>query len=188
MLHHTSGKDGYDMYQGYDYLFKMLLIGDSGVGKSSLLLRFTDNTFVESFVATIGVDFKIKTMTIDGATVKLQIWDTAGQERFRTITSTYYRGSHGIIVVFDITNPTSFQNIQKWLLEIERNANQDVSRLLVGNKVDKESERKVSYEEAKALAEQVGLTYAESSAKDCTNVTEIFEKMGQDIKQRLHPY
>jgi len=168
----------------YDYLFKLLLIGDSGVGKSSLLLRFADNTFTESFISTIGVDFKIRTLDIDGSTVKLQIWDTAGQERFRTITSSYYRGAHGIIVVYDVTNPETFNNVQKWLQEIERYACETVHKLLVGNKCDLVSEKKVSTDDAREFADQLNLVFLEASAKDSTNVEEAFSKMARAIKEK----
>eukprot|EP01129_Flabellula_baltica_P002325 TRINITY_DN12144_c0_g1_i1.p1 TRINITY_DN12144_c0_g1~~TRINITY_DN12144_c0_g1_i1.p1 ORF type:complete len:222 (-),score=47.02 TRINITY_DN12144_c0_g1_i1:6-617(-) len=169
----------------YDFLFKLLLIGDSGVGKSSLLLRFSDNTFSDSFISTIGVDFKIRTMDVDGTQVKLQIWDTAGQERFRTITSSYYRGAHGIIVVYDVTNPDSFANVRKWLQEINRYSSEDVTKILVGNKCDLVSERKVSYEDAKELADELGLTFLETSAKNATNVDESFHHTARAIKQLL---
>lgn len=122
------------MNPDYDYLFKILLIGNSGVGKSSLLLRFADDTFTDNFMPTIGVDFKIRTLEVDGRTIKLQIWDTAGQERFKTITSSYYKGAHGIIVVYDITDKESFKNIDTWMTEVEKHASDNVSRILVGNK------------------------------------------------------
>merc|ERR1711965_386176 len=114
-------------HQEYDYLFKLLLIGDSGVGKSCLLLRFADDTYTETYISTIGVDFKIRTVEIDQKVIKLQIWDTAGQERFRTITSSYYRGAHGIIVVYDVTDEESFTAVERWMTEIERFAGPDVN-------------------------------------------------------------
>jgi len=129
------------MNADYDYLFKLLLIGDSGVGKSCLLLRFSDDTYTDSYISTIGVDFKIRTIELDGKTIKLQIWDTAGQERFRTITSSYYRGAHGIIVVYDCTDLESFNNVKQWLEEIDRYACENVNKLLVGNKCDLTSKK-----------------------------------------------
>lgn len=140
----------------YDYLFKLLLIGDSGVGKSCLLLRFADDTYTESYISTIGVDFKIRTIELDGKTIKLQIWDTAGQERFRTITSSYYRGAHGIIVVYDVTDLDSFNNVKQWLHEIDRYACDNVNKLLVGNKCDMSARKVVDYNTAKEFAEQLG--------------------------------
>eukprot|EP00923_Selenidium_pygospionis_P034802 GHVN01060536.1.p1 GENE.GHVN01060536.1~~GHVN01060536.1.p1 ORF type:complete len:147 (+),score=14.68 GHVN01060536.1:81-521(+) len=125
----------------YNYLFKLLLIGDSGVGKSCLLLRFADDVYTASFIATIGVDFKIRTIEQDGKIIKLQIWDTAGQERFRTITSSYYRGAHGIIIVYDVTDRESFNNVKIWMQEIDKYAMESVNKLLVGNKSDLSSKR-----------------------------------------------
>lgn len=166
-----AAKLGNTMNSEYDYLFKLLLIGDSGVGKSCLLLRFADDTYTESYISTIGVDFKIRTIELEGKTIKLQIWDTAGQERFRTITSSYYRGAHGIIVVFDVTDQESFNNVKQWLHEIDRYACQNVKKLLVGNKCDLASKRAVSTETAKELADSLGIQYLETSAKNSTNVS-----------------
>ena len=158
----------------YDFLFKLLLIGDSGVGKSCLLLRFADDTYTESYISTIGVDFKIRTIELDGKTIKLQVWDTAGQERFRTITSSYYRGAHGIIVVFDVTDQESFNNVKQWLQEIDRYACENVDKLLVGNKCDLTDKKVVGYTSAKAYADQLGISFLETSAKNATNVEQVF--------------
>ena len=171
------------MNSEYDYLFKLLLIGDSGVGKSCLLLRFADDTYTESYISTIGVDFKIRTIELDGKTIKLQIWDTAGQERFRTITSSYYRGAHGIIVVFDVTDQESFNNVKQWLHEIDRYACANVKKLLVGNKCDLASKRAVPTEQAQEFADSLGIQYLETSAKNSTNVEKAFTTMAGQIRK-----
>ncbi|XP_037337416.1 ras-related protein Rab-35b isoform X2 [Pungitius pungitius] len=151
------------MARDYDYLFKLLIIGDSGVGKSSLLLRFADNTFSGSYITTIGVDFKIRTVEINGEKVKLQIWDTAGQERFRTITSTYYRGTHGVIVVYDVTSAESFVNVKRWLHEINQNCD-DVCRILdvqLHHGAGPESQEGGARQAAAAATERRGQTHPE---------------------------
>jgi len=169
----------------YDYLFKLLLIGDSGVGKSCLLLRFADDTYTESYISTIGVDFKIRTIELNGKTIKLQIWDTAGQERFRTITSSYYRGAHGIIVVYDITDQVSFNNVKQWLQEIDRYACENVNKLLVGNKSDLTNKRVVDHNTSKEFADSLGIPFLETSAKNATNVEQAFMTMAGEIKNRM---
>ncbi|XP_041918756.1 ras-related protein ORAB-1 [Alosa pseudoharengus] len=169
----------------YDYLFKLLLIGDSGVGKSCLLLRFADDTYTESYISTIGVDFKIRTIEMDGKTVKLQIWDTAGQERFRTITSSYYRGAHGIIIVYDVTDQESFNNVKQWLEEIDRYACENVSKLLVGNKCDLVSRKVVDFSSAKEFATSLKIQILETSAKNASNVEKAFLTMASEIQKRV---
>ncbi|KAK9447183.1 ras-domain-containing protein [Limtongia smithiae] len=169
----------------YDYLFKLLLIGNSGVGKSCLLLRFADDTYTESYISTIGVDFKIRTIELDGKTVKLQIWDTAGQERFRTITASYYRGAHGIIIVYDVTDQESFTNVKQWLQEIDRYATEGVNKLIVGNKSDMVDKRVVEYAAAKEFADGLGIPFLETSAKSATNVEQAFLTMARQIKERM---
>lgn len=170
----------------YDYLFKLVLIGDSGVGKSCLLLRFADDAFTESYISTIGVDFRFRTVKMDKKTVKLQIWDTAGQERFRTITSAYYRGADGIIMVFDVTSMESFDHVNDWLKEVNRYAAEGTVKLLVGNKCDRTADRVVTEEQAQSFAEELGIPYIETSAKSAKNVEEAFLTMaGELIRQRL---
>jgi len=165
----------------YDYLIKLLMIGDSGVGKSCLLLRFSDDSFTTSFITTIGIDFKIKTVEIDGKRVKLQIWDTAGQERFRTITTAYYRGAMGILLVYDITDEQSFLNIRNWIRNIEQHASDSVQKVLIGNKCDMVDDRVITNDRGKELADEYGIKFFETSAKTDTNVKESFISIATDI-------
>ena len=169
----------------YDHLFKLLLIGDSGVGKSSLILRFADDTFNGSFISTIGVDFKVKTVDVGGTKIKMQIWDTAGQERFRTIVSTYYRGAHGIIVVYDVTDKESFLKIQHWLKEIDNYGTDKVSKLIVGNKSDLTERRVVTFESAKEFADQLGIQVIETSARSKAHVEDVFLVMAETILEKI---
>jgi len=157
----------------YDHLFKLLIIGDSGVGKSSLLVRFADDCFSGNYITTIGVDFKIRTIEIQGERVKLQIWDTAGQERFRTITATYYRGTHGVVIVYDVCAGDSFANVKRWLQEIDQNC-EVVNRILVGNKNDDPSRKVVLTEDAQRYADSMGIQLFETSAKNNVNVEQMF--------------
>lgn len=167
------------------YLIKLLVIGDSGVGKSCILSRFVDDTFSPSFVTTIGIDFKIKTMEIDGKYYKLQIWDTAGQERFRTITNAYYRGAMGIILVYDVTNTKSFQNVRQWIHNIDQNTDSVVSKILVGNKCDSNDQRTVTKNMLEEEAKKYDIPYIEVSAKNNINVDNIFLNITKSIKKRL---
>ncbi|KDD73539.1 Ras family protein, partial [Helicosporidium sp. ATCC 50920] len=150
----------------------------SSVGKSCLLLRFAEDSFTSTFITTIGIDFKIKKVLIDGKWVKLQIWDTAGQERFRTITSAYYRGAMGIVLVYDVTDEASFSNIRNWMRNIEQHASEGVMRVLVGNKSDVgESRRAVPYSRGQALADEYRIPFFETSAKSGQNVDDVFQAM-----------
>ncbi|CAI0469381.1 unnamed protein product [Linum tenue] len=177
---------------GYDLSFKILLIGDSGVGKSSLLVSFISSS-VEDLAPTIGVDFKIKQLTVAGKRLKLTIWDTAGQERFRTLTSSYYRNAQGIILatsnnhaaVYDVTRRETFTNLSDvWAKEVELYcSNQDCVKMLVGNKVDKDSERAVTREEGMELAKEHGCLFLECSAKTRENVEQCFEELAMKIME-----
>jgi Ras-related protein Rab-1A len=167
-----------------DLLYKVLIIGDSAVGKSCLLLQFSDQTFSENYVSTIGVDFKIRTMDVSGKQIKLQIWDTAGQERFQTITANYYHGSHAIAVVYDITSRASFENLRRWLSDVDRLSNPQVCKIVVGNKADLEDKRQVRRDEGQAFADNLGVPFLETSAKTSYNVRELFSQMCIAINQR----
>ncbi|XP_047958504.1 ras-related protein RABC2a-like [Salvia hispanica] len=166
----------------YDLSFKILLIGDSAVGKSSLLVSFISNV-VDDLSPTVGVDFKIKFLTVGGKKLKLTIWDTAGQERFRTLTSSYYRGAHGIILVYDVTRRDTFTNLSDvWAKELELySTNEDCLKMLVGNKVDRESERVVSKEEGMSLAKELGCLFLECSARTRENVEQCFAELALKI-------
>ncbi|XP_060757388.1 ras-related protein Rab-26-like isoform X2 [Neoarius graeffei] len=140
----------------YDVAFKVMLVGDSGVGKTCLLVRFKDGAFLAgSFISTVGIDFRNKVLDVDGVKVKLQIWDTAGQERFRSVTHAYYRDAHALLLLYDVTNKASFDNIRAWLTEIEDYAQQDVILMILGNKADASHERTVRREEGERLAKRV---------------------------------
>lgn len=159
----------------YDYLFKVVLIGDSGVGKSNLLSRFTRNEFCLESKSTIGVEFATRTLQVEGRTVKAQIWDTAGQERYRAITSAYYRGALGALLVYDVTKPTTFDNVTRWLKELRDHADANIVIMLIGNKTDLKHLRAVATEDAQSYAEKEGLSFIETSALEATNVEKAFQ-------------
>ncbi len=182
-------------------IIQLVLIGDTGVGKSCLLLRFADDSFTENYISTIGVDFRFRTVKVEKKTVKLQIWDTAGQERFRTITSAYYRGADGIIMVYDVTSEESFNHINDWFTEVNRYASENTCKLLVGNKTDKVADKVVPTEKAKvcvdfinistsflsfyisaqAYADKLSIPFIETSAIDATNVETAFITITKDL-------
>lgn len=175
------------MDEDFDYLFKILLIGDSYVGKTSILLRYIDDNFSNEFQATIGVDFKVATKKINSKVIKLQLWDTAGQDRFKNIVSTYYRGAQGIFIVFDVTNRVSFTNVNKWYQETCNFLPESAIRIIVGNKCDLGSPfRVVSEQEGKDLANGLDVEYIETSAKNTINVVSAFDKMTASVLSKAY--
>ncbi len=170
--------------KNYDFLVKLLLIGDSGVGKSCLLLRFSDDSFTHNFIATIGIDFKVKTIDLDGRKIKLQIWDTAGQERFHTITTAYYRGANGMVLVYDVSDEKTFENVGHWIQQTELHATQGVNKMILGNKCDMPT-RVVSTERGQTLAAEHKIKFFETSAKSNQNVSEAFLAITRDVVQRF---
>ncbi|KAK9095857.1 hypothetical protein Sjap_021354 [Stephania japonica] len=165
----------------YDYLFKVVLIGDSGVGKSNLLSRFTRNEFCLESKSTIGVEFATRTLQVEGKTIKAQIWDTAGQERYRAITSAYYRGALGALLVYDVTKPTTFENVSRWLKELRDHADSNIVIMLIGNKTDLKHLRAVATEDAQGFAEKEGLSFIETSALEAVNVEKAFQTILAEI-------
>ncbi|KAM9294424.1 ras-related protein Rab-15 [Gastrophryne carolinensis] len=165
------------MAKQYDVLFRLLLIGDSGVGKTCLLCRFTDNEFHSSHISTIGVDFKMKTIDVDGIKVRIQIWDTAGQERYQTITKQYYRRAQGIFLVYDITSERSYQHIMKWASDVDEYAPEGVQKILIGNKTDEEDKRQVGRNQGIKLAAEYGMDFFETSACTNCNIKESFTRL-----------
>ncbi|KAJ8903984.1 hypothetical protein NDN08_000514 [Rhodosorus marinus] len=165
----------------YDYLFKVVLIGDSGVGKSNLLSRFTRNEFSLESKTTIGVEFATRSIVTEGKTIKAQIWDTAGQERYRAITSAYYRGAVGALILYDIAKKMTFENVERWLKELRDHADRNIVIMLVGNKCDLKHIRAVSEEEGTSFSERNKLSFIETSALEATNVEDAFSRILTEI-------
>eukprot|EP00762_Andalucia_godoyi_P000573 ANDGO_05302.mRNA.1 Ras-related protein Rab-2 len=169
----------------YAYLFKYIIIGDTGVGKSCLLLQFTDKRFQPHHDLTIGVEFGARMVTIDNKQIKLQIWDTAGQESFRSITRSYYRGAAGALLVYDITRRDTFNHLSVWLEDTRNHCSKDMTIMLIGNKSDLDSKRAVDYEEGERFARENGLIFMETSAKTADNVEEAFIQTARAILQKI---
>ena len=169
-----------------EVLYKILLLGDSSVGKTCFLMRYTDNTFQEIHMSTIGLDYKLKNVQLDdGKMVKIQIWDTAGQDRFRSITKNYYKGAHGIILIYDITNKKSFENVRTWINQIKEEVSEKVSIILVGNKIDDEEHRVVATDDGEKIAKELGLMFFECSAKSGVNIDSTFNEL---VKKTVENY
>ena len=167
-----------------DAVYKILLLGDSEVGKSCFLMRYSDNVFVENYITTIGLDYKLKYVQLDtGETIKVQLWDTAGQDRYRTIAKNYYKGSHGILLLYDVTKLSSFENIREWIKDIKEEVYEKAIIFLIGNKIDKTTERKITTEQGTKLAEEYNLPFFEASAKSGENVDEIFKFLYKKISE-----
>ena len=165
-----------------DTVYKVLLLGDSSVGKTCFLKKYTDKTFQDIHMSTIGLDYRLKSMTLkSGKKIKLQIWDTAGQDRYRSITKNYYKGANGIILIYDITNVETYNNVENWISQIKEESSPNVIIYIVGNKIDMENERKVTTEEGKKIADDYKLPFIETSAKSDININETFEDLVERI-------
>lgn len=173
------------MDQGYEFLYKILLIGDSGSGKTSILNRFIDKSFNEKYIPTVGIDFRTKIIEQDGKKIKLQIWDIAGQTRFKSVTSSFYRGAVGIVIVYDVTDKKSFENVAHWLNEIDRYSNKDSVNILLGNKNDLIENKKVNYSDANIFSVNNNLAFFETSAKNGDNIDDCFEELINLIQNKI---
>ena len=167
-----------------DLVYKILLLGDSEVGKSCFLMRYADNVFVDNYITTIGLDYKLKYIQLDsGQVIKVQLWDTAGQDRYRTIAKNYYKGSHGILLLYDVTKTSSFENIREWIKDIREEVYEKAIIFLIGNKIDKKDQIKIKTEEGEKLAEEFNIPFFEASAKSGENVDEIFKALYKKISE-----
>ncbi|XP_026007871.1 ras-related protein Rab-15-like isoform X1 [Astatotilapia calliptera] len=171
------------MAKQYDFLFRLLMLGDSGVGKTCMLRRFTESDFDTAHISTIGIDFKMKTLEVDGTKVRVQIWDTAGQERYQTITKQYYRRAQGVIFVYDVTDKLSFKHIAKWVSDVDEYTTQKMETILVGNKCDDSLRREVSKNQGTKLAGSYGMEFFETSASKNINISESFERLTELVLQ-----
>lgn len=174
------------MNKDYDYLFKIIILGDSGVGKTAILNRFADDQFTEIYSTTVGIDFKIRTILIEGKKIKLQMWDTAGQERFRTLVASYYRGAHGTVLSYDVTNKNSFDNVRNWIREIDSHNTEGITKLILANKCDLPT-REVHKEDGELLAKEMGIPHIEVSAKTGLGVQDAFNLLANSMYTRLKP-
>lgn len=168
-----------------DFTVKAVIIGDSGVGKTNILLRFCDDTFRPTYSSTIGVDFKLKVMQVHEYKIKMQIWDTAGQEKFKNIAPTFYKGSIAIILTYSIDQAHTYENIENWIRQIHENSSADILIFLVGNKLDMRDQRKVETSVGQKLADKYGMAFMEVSAKDGTNIQLLFDQIGEAIYERI---
>ena len=173
------------MSDDYEQLYKIIIVGDSGVGKSNILGRYINNEFKQDTKSTVGVEFASKKVKVNDINIKLQIWDTAGQERYRSITSAYYKGSKGCFIVYDITSSQSFENIEKWYEEISKTGDKGLSLVLIGNKCDLEDERKVTIEQGENKARDLNCPFFETSALNNIHIEEVFQKISENIYNRF---
>ena len=178
--------DNTENVKGYNMIFKIVLIGDTSVGKTNILSKYLTDEFDAKSKATVGVEFGVKNFKIENNIVKVQIWDTAGEERYRSITNAYYKGAKGSLLVYDITNKKSFENVEKWISDLKANADEDISMILLGNKTDLEDKRVVSTEEGKNKAEFYNLTFMETSALNGNNIQEAFNELIMDVYKKNH--